>query len=81
MEQDSSSLYCIARALMQLQQLHGTIPHVKGKGEAAAAVQRIAARMRQEMGRDAPAAAGGRGGASVRGAGCRQDLCSVRCLV
>jgi hypothetical protein len=57
-EQDSSSLYYIARALTSLQQLSGAIPHVKGKGEAAAAVQRIAARMRQELGKDAPAAAG-----------------------
>ena len=65
-EQDSSCLYYVARALQSLQSLAGTIPHVKGKGEAACAVQRIAARMRQELGQDAPAAAGrgGNGGAS-----------------
>lgn len=55
-DRDRSSLFYVARALHGLQQQWGAIPHVKGKGDAAAAVQRILARMRAEQGRDAPAA-------------------------
>ncbi|PRW45043.1 vacuolar -sorting-associated 33-like protein [Chlorella sorokiniana] len=55
-DRDRSSLFYVARALHGLQQQWGTIPHVKGKGDAAAAVQRIMSRMRLEQGRDAPAA-------------------------
>ncbi|KAI7840820.1 hypothetical protein COHA_005466 [Chlorella ohadii] len=55
-DRDRSSLFYVARALHGLQQQWGTIPHVKGKGDAAAAVQRIMSRMRAEQGRDAPAA-------------------------
>ncbi|KAL4424634.1 hypothetical protein ABPG77_002252 [Micractinium sp. CCAP 211/92] len=55
-DRDRSSLFYVARALHALQQQWGTIPHIKGKGDAAAAVQRIMSRMRQEQGKDAPAA-------------------------
>lgn len=37
MDRDRSSLFYVARALHGLQQQWGTIPHVKGKGDAAAA--------------------------------------------
>lgn len=37
MDRDRSSLFYVARALHALQQRWGTIPHVKGKGDAAAA--------------------------------------------
>eukprot|EP00887_Chlorella_sp_A99_P004182 scaffold23.g4182.t1 len=56
-DHDRSSLFYVARALQQLQQQTGTIPHVKGKGDTACAVQRILARLRREQGRDVPAAA------------------------
>ncbi|KAI3426123.1 hypothetical protein D9Q98_008502 [Chlorella vulgaris] len=55
-DRDRSSLFCVARALHQLQQQWGTIPAVKVKGDSAAAVQHIMSRMRQEQGTDAPAA-------------------------
>ncbi|EFN56300.1 hypothetical protein CHLNCDRAFT_144693 [Chlorella variabilis] len=55
-DRDKSSLFLVARALHQLQQQWGTIPHLKGKGDSAAAVQRIMSRMRQEQGTEAPAA-------------------------
>ncbi|KAL4448622.1 hypothetical protein ABPG75_005841 [Micractinium tetrahymenae] len=55
-DRDRSSLFYVARALHALQQQWGTIPHIKGKGDAAAAVQRIMSKMRLEQGKDAPAA-------------------------
>ncbi|PSC67512.1 vacuolar -sorting-associated 33-like protein [Micractinium conductrix] len=55
-DRDRSSLFYVARALHGLQQQWGTVPHIKAKGDAAAAVQRIMSRMRQEQGKDAPAA-------------------------
>jgi hypothetical protein len=58
-DRDRSSLFCVARALHQLQQQWGTIPAVKVKGDSAAAVQHIMSRMRQEQGTDAPAAGEG----------------------
>lgn len=36
-DRDRSSLFYVARALHALQQQWGTIPHIKGKGDAAAA--------------------------------------------
>ena len=36
-DRDKSSLFLVARALHQLQQQWGTIPHLKGKGDSAAA--------------------------------------------
>ena len=54
-DRDRSSLFHVARALHGLQQEWGAVPHVKGVGDAAAAVQRLLARMRAEQGRDAPA--------------------------
>ncbi len=59
-EGDESCLFYVAKALMALQATHGTIPHVKGKGTAAAAVHRIMGRMRRELGQDAPGPAGER---------------------
>ncbi len=41
-DRDRSSLFYVARALHGLQQQWGTIPHVKGKGDAAAAGERAA---------------------------------------
>ena len=37
MDRDRSSLFYVARALHQLQQRWGTLAHIKGKGDAAAA--------------------------------------------
>lgn len=80
MERDTSCLYYIAKALMSLQEVHGTIPHVKCKGNAAATVQRIMARMRREMGTEAPGPAG-RYTQLMRSASPRHHLygmCSIR---
>lgn len=70
-DRDRSSLFYVARALHGLQQRWGTIPHVKGKGDAAAAVQRILARMRQEQGQEAPPAGGGVGWRCAQLVGCQ----------
>ena len=58
---DRSSLFYIAQALMRLQGLFGTIPAVKGKGSAAAAVKNMLMRMRRELGADAPPLGNGSG--------------------
>lgn len=55
-DRDRSSLFYVARALHNLQQQWGTIPHIKGKGDAAAAVQRIMSKLRMEQGKDVPLA-------------------------
>jgi hypothetical protein len=55
-DHDRSALFSLARALHSLQQRWGTIPRVMGKGEWAAAVQRMLSRLRLEQGREAPAA-------------------------
>lgn len=55
-EGDQGSLYYVARALVRLQALLGTIPRLKGKGPGAAAVRGMLARMRREQGAAAPAA-------------------------
>lgn len=47
---DTTSLYYTARALMRLQSLYGTIPHVKGKGNHALAVKNLMTIMRKELG-------------------------------
>ena len=44
-DRDRSSLFYVARALHQLQQRWGTIAHVKGKGDAAAAGGWVGGRM------------------------------------
>eukprot|EP00850_Spirogloea_muscicola_P018861 SM000177S03194 [mRNA] locus=s177:293522:299055:+ [translate_table: standard] len=46
---DRSSLFYIARALMRLQGVFGTIPHVMGKGRAAAQLADLLKRMQREQ--------------------------------
>jgi len=53
-EGDQSSLFYVARALMELQASHGAARRVMGVGPAAAAVRSIMSRMRSELGADAP---------------------------
>lgn len=53
-EGDQTSLYLIARALMQFQTVLGTIPRILGKGTAADAVKNMCAKMHHELGGNAP---------------------------
>ena len=52
-ENDSSSLYGIARGLMTLQSLYGIFPNVLGKGRYARQVLDLMIRMRRDIGVDA----------------------------
>uniref|UniRef100_A0A7S0YFR1 Sec1-like protein n=1 Tax=Polytomella parva TaxID=51329 RepID=A0A7S0YFR1_9CHLO len=45
---DTASLFYLARALLRLQIVFGTIPRIQGKGPAAAAVRDMCSRMRRE---------------------------------
>lgn len=51
---DRSSLYFVARALMQLQSRHGAARNIRGVGPAAAAVRSMLSRMRSELAAEAP---------------------------
>ena len=53
-EGDQSSLFYVARALMELQASHGAARRVMGVGPAAGAARSIMSRMRSELGADAP---------------------------
>ena len=53
-EGDRGCLYSVARALTQLQAVTGAVTRVKGKGPSAAALRRLLARMRRELGAAAP---------------------------
>eukprot|EP00877_Chromochloris_zofingiensis_P013688 jgi/Chrzof1/8573/Cz03g16010.t1 len=48
LEGDPSSLFYAASAIMKLQQMYGLIPHIQGKGPAAAAVKDMCLKMRKE---------------------------------
>lgn len=52
-DNESSSLYQIARGLMTIQSLYGIIPNVLGKGRYARSVLDMMARMRRDIGVDA----------------------------
>ncbi|CAK9858695.1 unnamed protein product [Sphagnum jensenii] len=54
---DTSSLWYLARAITKLQEMYGVIPHIQGKGKAAAQVSDILSRMQREQPRPPPASA------------------------
>jgi hypothetical protein len=54
---DTSSLWYLARAITKLQEMYGVIPHIQGKGKAAAQVSDILTRMQREQPRPPPASA------------------------
>lgn len=55
---DTSSLFYVARGLMGLQSMFGTIPHIYGKGPNAAAVKAMLTSMRKEQGSSTVSPAG-----------------------
>eukprot|EP01094_Clydonella_sp_ATCC50884_P027895 TRINITY_DN8212_c0_g1_i1.p1 TRINITY_DN8212_c0_g1~~TRINITY_DN8212_c0_g1_i1.p1 ORF type:complete len:596 (+),score=194.45 TRINITY_DN8212_c0_g1_i1:119-1906(+) len=48
-DEDRTSLFYVARALMKLQSIFGIIPVIRGKGHCASAVKDMMLRMRREM--------------------------------
>ncbi len=51
-DEDSTSLFYVARALMKLQVMYGFFPHVRAFGSKAKAVGDMVLRMRREMGEE-----------------------------
>ncbi|EFA77569.1 Sec1-like family protein [Heterostelium album PN500] len=52
LEGDRTSLFYVAKSLMKLQSMFGTIPLVKGKGQCSRLVMDLITRMRKEMGEE-----------------------------
>ncbi|GAM27805.1 hypothetical protein SAMD00019534_109810 [Acytostelium subglobosum LB1] len=52
LEGDRTSLFYVAKSLMKLQSMFGTIPVVKGKGQCSRLVMDLITRMRKEMGEE-----------------------------
>ncbi|KAG5459312.1 MAG: Sec1 family-domain-containing protein, partial [Olpidium bornovanus] len=55
-DRDSTAIYYVAKALMEIQRMHGLIPRILGKGDCAKSLADLLLRMRRELAVDDTAA-------------------------